>query len=384
MHILFIANCGSLYGANRSMQELAVALRKLGQEVFFFFPREIISRDRHLLRKNLNDNGFTYMFLDYVPSVHSVEEKGIEDRLLRDAINRKCLVRMKEYVEKWQIDVIHTNSLTHLIGATLSRQTRKPHIWHIREVLKEDYGLLYDSKLQYRHALWNAEKVICISNYVKKIHRNVLTQKNVVILKDGFDIKKYTLCKAYQKQRDVYNLMICGYIQEGKGQMDAVQAVDCLVHEYGLKSIYLRIVGGGSGAYCERIKKYIMTNQLQNYISVIPFQENLCELRRNTDIALMCSRNEALGRVTVESMLSENLVIGADAAGTKEIIKDGFNGYLYESGNVHALCEKIYDAIRHWDTQEKIIRNAKKCAMQNYDSDRYAEKILAIYRRVIS
>lgn len=364
------------------MLELAIGLQKLGQDIFFFFPREVISRERHLLKKSLDDNSFTHIFLDYVPSVHCVEEKGIEERLLRNTINLKCLSRMKKYVEKWRIDVIHTNSLTHLIGAALSRQMGKPHIWHIREALRGDYDLLYDNRLQYRYALHNAEQVICISDYVKKVHGNMLAQKNVLTLKDGFDVKRYILSQAYQKQRNVYNLMISGYIQEGKGQLDAVQAVDHLVRDYGLKNIYLRIVGDGAGEYFERIKRYIIENYLQDCISIVPFQEDLKELRRDTDIALMCSRNEALGRVTVESMLSENLVIGADAAGTKEIIRDGINGYLYEPGNIHDLCEKIYNVIQHWDMQERIIRNAKKYAVQNYDGDRYAEKILAIYRKV--
>lgn len=166
--------------------------------------------------------------------------------------------------------------------------------------------------------------------------------------------------------------------------MDAVKAIDCLVHEYGLKNIHLRIVGGGKGAYYEKIKKHIRENHLQNYIEILPFQEDLKELRKNTDIALMCSGNEALGRVTIESMLSENLVIGADAAGTKEIIRDGVTGYLYESGNSKSLGKKIYDITGNWDSQERIIRNAKKYAIQNYDMNRYAEKILSIYRSLVT
>ena len=65
---------------------------------------------------------------------------------------------------------------------------------------------------------------------------------------------------------------------------------------------------------------------------IVPFQSDLYELRKHADIALMCSRGEALGRVTVEAMLSENLVIGADSAGTKEIIQNKVTGYLYKTG----------------------------------------------------
>lgn len=382
MRILFIANCEGLYGANRSMVELAIELKKLGQEIFFFFPQGNISKERYLLRKYLNDNGFIYAFLDYMPSVHYGKWQRVNERIIHNIINRNCLFQMKEFVEKWQINIIHTNSLTHLIGASLSRKTLKPHVWHIREALKEDYNLYYDSKIQYRYALWNTKQVICISNYIKKLHKNILFGANVISIKDGFDIDKYILNKVYQRQKNIYNLIICGCIQEGKGQLDAVKAVNYLVHKYHFKNIHLRIVGNGTELYLKKIKEYIIENSLQNFVTIIPFQQDLRELRRISDIALMCSRNEALGRVTIESMLSENLVIGANSAGTKEIIKDGVNGYLYKSENAYALCEKIYNVISHWEMQEKIIKNAKKYAVHNYEVNRYAKKILAVYQKI--
>ena len=51
------------------------------------------------------------------------------------------------------------------------------------------------------------------------------------------------------------------------------------------------------------------------------------------DIALVASCSEAFGRVTVEAMLAGMLVIGADVAGTSELICDGVNGILYEDDN---------------------------------------------------
>ena len=117
---------------------------------------------------------------------------------------------------------------------------------------------------------------------------------------------------------------------------------------------------------------------------MIPFQLDLKELRKEADIALMCSKSEGFGRVTVESMLSENIVIGANCAGTAEIIKDGINGYLYESGNIYDLSEKIYYVIAHWNDQQKIIKNAKEYAKLNFNIESYAKKICEIYYKILS
>ena len=177
-------------------------------------------------------------------------------------------------------------------------------------------------------------------------------------------------------------MILCGSIQEAKGQLDAVKAVDYLVNTYHLNNIRLQIVGNGSGNYCQKIRNYMEVRNLNEYIDIVPFQSDLYELRKHADIALMCSRGEALGRVTVEAMLSENLVIGADSAGTKEIIQNKVTGYLYKTGDVKDLSKKIYEAVTHWERQERIIKNAVNYAKQEFDSEKYAYRMLEIYERI--
>jgi glycosyltransferase involved in cell wall biosynthesis len=50
------------------------------------------------------------------------------------------------------------------------------------------------------------------------------------------------------------------------------------------------------------------------------------------DVALMCSRSEAMGRVTAEAMSCYRPVIGYAAGGTPELIADGTTGRLYHGG----------------------------------------------------
>ena len=202
-------------------------------------------------------------------------------------------------------------------------------------------------------------------------------------MKNGFNVDKYILNGAYNRHPKEYHMLICGLIQEGKGQLEALEALNYLVNEYHVGNIRLKIVGDGPKDYYEKIENYILAHDLQAYVEILPFQEDLRKIRQDADIALMCSRGEALGRVTIESMLSENLVIGADSGGTKEIIQDGANGYLYKCGDAHDLCEKIYDAIIHWEEQEKIIVHAKEYARSNYDISLYAKQIVGIYRSVL-
>lgn len=383
LHILFIANCESLYGANRSMLDLAVELQKLGQDIFFFFSQQGAGKDRYKLKQELERYGFQYAFLRYSPSVHSGGENGVVNRMLRKEINKRCLLEMKYYVVNWEIDIIHTNSLTHTIGMLLGKQMKKPHVWHIRETLQTDYDLHYDNWLLYWYGLRKADRIICISDFIRNIHKKMLFGAKTITLYNGFNIENYLLDGAYKKYKNYYNLIICGVVRKEKGQFQAVKALKHLIYKYKVKNVRLQIVGDGSGGYYEQINSYIKEFKLNYYVDIIPFQDNLRQLRRNADIALVCSENEAFGRVTIESMLSENLVIGADSGGTAEIIEDGVVGYLYKEGNEEDLCEKIYNVITHWDKQEKIIQRAKEYAKINFGVVSYAKKVLSLYEGLV-
>ncbi len=382
LHILYIIHSITLYGASRSVIELASELEKQGQKIFFFLPCEGRTEERQALKRILKDAGISYGFLCYYPSIHTVGETGLYPRKFRMKENKKCLLRMEEYVRLWKIDIIHTNCFTHTIGAQLSQIVGKPHVWHIREALKNDFAMLYDSKRLYRAALRKTTRVICISEYIARTHRKMLSGSRVTVMYNGFDIHKYMIDNGFQRTPEIFTLLICGSIREEKGQFDAVRAVENLIHYYQVKNIRLKLVGDGTGEYVERIKNYIKSENMESFIEILPFQLELKSLRKEADIALMCSRNEAFGRVTIESMLSENVVIGTNFAGTAEIIEDGWNGYLYEVGNIPDLTRKIYHVITHWDEQEELVKRAKASAKAKYDVGRYAKKMLEIYEEV--
>lgn len=384
IHILFIMHSISLYGASRSAVDLASGLKKQGQMVYFFIPYEGRVEERHALKQLLNDAGIPYAFLRYYPNIHFIQEKGLSPRIFRMKENKKCLQKMEAYIKLWQIDIIHTNCFTHAVGAQLGYRVKKPHVWHIREALKKDYAMAYDSKLLYKYALMKTAQVICISEYVRKTHKKMLCGSHVEVLHNGFNINNYILNGVFQKEPEVFTLIICGSIREEKGQFDAVKAMNILIHNYQIKNIILKIIGGGSGEYIEQIKNYIKSKHLESCVEILPFQFDLKNIRKNADIALMCSQNEALGRVTIESMLSENIVIGTNSAGTAEIIENGVNGYLYEAGNIQELSKTIYDVITHWSEQEKMVKMAKEFAAEKYNIDRYTQKILHIYTNLIN
>ena len=169
---------------------------------------------------------------------------------------------------------------------------------------------------------------------------------------------------------------------ENKGARDAVQAVKIL-KDKKICSIELSIVGMTSTDYGRELKQYVRAYSLEQEVKFIPFVKDLSALRAKNDISLTCSRCEALGRVTIEAMLSGMCAVGADTGGTMELIGErGQYGYLYPCGHAEALAcvlEQIYQ------NRDEAYRKAvdAQCRMKCLiDPAIYGKKIWKIYQRI--
>lgn len=99
----------------------------------------------------------------------------------------------------------------------------------------------------------------------------------------------------------------------------------------GIKdSFVLTIVGSGSKDYKRILKSLVAKCDLDNktnFIDDIP-NKKVPELLRENDIFCMPSRSESFGVAALEAMACGLPVIASNVGGLKDIITDGFNGYL--------------------------------------------------------
>jgi CheY-like chemotaxis protein len=91
---------------------------------------------------------------------------------------------------------------------------------------------------------------------------------------------------------------------------------------------------------------------------------------------------EAFGRVTVEAMKLGRAVVGARSGGTPEIIRDGFNGFLYAPGNARDLADKIEQIARDPDGARRMGERARRFATDMFSLERYGGEFMDLLREV--
>jgi glycosyltransferase involved in cell wall biosynthesis/peptidoglycan/xylan/chitin deacetylase (PgdA/CDA1 family) len=67
------------------------------------------------------------------------------------------------------------------------------------------------------------------------------------------------------------------------------------------------------------------------------------------DIFVLTSRMESLPNVLLEAFSRSLPVVCTDVGGVKEVVRDGVNGWLCPSEDVHMLADKLHDLVEHPD-----------------------------------
>lgn len=370
--VLFISNDGTLCGAAASLIDLIKAL--LGcVEPYVVMP------EHGPLEKRLQELKTEYFVIPFTMGYGTANshDEDKEENNFRD--NYKAALYILSIVRDKKIQIVHSNTSVSNVGAFVSLLANIPHVWHVRELL-EHYGAEYwDIKL--KKALFScADKIIGISNCVKqKIYSKYNMQAEVIY--DGIDIDRYiTDAEASENIRAfgiTHQILMAGNICPDKGQESAVMAIGELVDE-GIRDIHLTLVGHESVSYLLSLKHYIKEHRLENYIKILPFQMDLRELRKKCGYSLTCSRLEALGRVTLESMLAGNIVIGANTGGTLEIIGAGQErGYLYEEGNYRDLAAALKRAFV--SDNEIMRRKAREFVCESFNLEHFSVQMYNTY-----
>ena len=316
--------------------------------------------------------------IDYVKIGTANDDKRICD-IRRSYETAQQLVLI---IKKENIQLIHINSSVSYFAAIAALIAGIPYIWHIRELMEEQFGCEFLNEKLKKYLYKGAGRIITVSDYVQERYCKKFNLETVRLY-NGLNIKKFKQ-KIGTKDQFEKTFIVAAMITPEKGQWNVIQASEMLVKR-GHMDIKVIIAGSGAAAYVWALKKYLKIKNLEKNIFILPFQDDLSALRSQASYAITSSQNEALGRVTIEAMLAGNVVIGASSGGTIEIIgEDEERGFLYKSGDSKSLADTMEQVISlRSETKKEIINRAQQYAENTFDSQKYCKELIKIYDEVI-
>lgn len=386
MKVLYITDRDDKFGAPKSMIEMILNLRKK----YNIEPIVITSVKNNINKictENKIENYVTYHQKHlYVETGNKLKDAiKLIPRYIRYKIgNFRAKIEIKKKINMQDIDIIHTNTSSLDIGAILAEKYHKKHIVHIREFGDKDFNMKSYRKNYISFFNKNTTCFFAISDAIKEgwIKKGIQKEK-IIRVYNGISIEDIEI-KKYEKQNNdtKLKLIISGSICEGKGQKEIVQALAKIPKDI-LENVHLDIIGEGIPEYKKEIETLIKENNLEKYINLLPYKNDLRKCLKDYDIGIVCSRAEGFGRITVEYMATQLVVIASDTGANPEIIDDGINGFLYHYHDIEDLANKIVYIYEHKEMREQIGIKGREKVLENFISDINAKNVYQNYKKII-
>lgn len=343
--ILVASHSGEIGGAELAMLDMLDYLTKqLPLKLHFVLPWDKGGLDARLKRR-----GWEYSVVPY--SVWSMTQplKHKEDIYRENQKNIDAVRKIIRVIDKVKPNIVLSNSVVCPWAAIASAQRPVRHIWYVHEY--GDLGLNLEFELGREKSLsdvgWFSDLVIANSLTIKEHLSKYIENRKVHTAYIPYDFEKIKnltsqkRTKVFGKTNDL-KLILLGRVVATKGQLDAVNAVGELKKQGVNVKLCLLGTMKHDPYYVKMIKNSIKKYGIKDRVILVDHADNPFPYIQEADVGLTSSHHEAFGRTTFEYMMLGKAVIGTtDTGATKELVREGINGFGYHFEDSKTLAKHI-------------------------------------------
>ena len=190
------------------------------------------------------------------------------------------------------------------------------------------------------------------------------------------DEEKHELRKSLGIKDDDFVMIYPAELNENKNQIMLINAMKQLVKKYD--NIHLLLPGKDSlNGYYQNITK---EEGLENNIHFLGFRNDIPRLLKISNLSVASSQREGLPVNLLEAMYVGLPMVATNCRGQRDLVKDGYNGYIVEINDVNAMVNAIEKIYTNTDLRKELVENSK-IDIQNYLLDKIMIRMSEIYNK---
>lgn len=353
-----------LGGMENRVKDLSEYLSQKGHKVIVFTSKV---NGKNYLPKS---NNLSIEYLNNINIAHTPISFSLVKKLFK--LDKNCIFHIHA------VDAFYPP-----IAYLISRIRKIPYILHIRGNIQPSgkFGFLLPlyKKLFLNKILNKANKVIALNKDYKKLFCTLynLPPKNVSVIPNAtsFRPNKYW---SKKKSKEI-NLLFVGRFSIDKNIPLIIESLDFL-HKKN-KNIKLYLVGEGEDK--EDLKKMVNEKGLKESVIFLGRLEGEDLYRRysKSDIVILPSKVECFSSVLLEAMTMAKPIIASNVEGTRNIIKNNYNGILIKP-TPEKIAEAVEKLIKNPRLRERLVKNGLK-EIKRYSWDKVVKQTEEVYREVL-
>lgn len=211
--------------------------------------------------------------------------------------------------------------------------------------------------------IWKeASFVVSNSEGLRELALKTNSNQKIGVIFNGVNINEFRPgernCTA-----DRFKIICVSRITPRKGIGYLIDAMAMLVKKYFF--VELEIVGDGDQR--KELGEKVIGMGIEKNVKFLGLMKHdaVAEYYSNADAFVLPSLNEGMSNTMLEALAAGLPIVATNTGGTKELVKNGENGFIAETKNAKDLAEKI----------GKIIKDREMCQRMGRESRRRAEQM---------
>ncbi len=295
--------------------------------------------------------------------------------------NPLSFLKIKSLIEKEKVDILNTHSSKDSWIATIAAKIayNKPKIIRTRH-LSTPISKSYASKIIYDLI---PDAVITTGEIIKErmVKINKFDPTKIISIPTGVDLNKFRVNEInHSRKNDCFLVGTIGILRSWKGHEYLLRAVPLVIEK--IKDIHFYIVG--DGPQFKNLKKLITQLEIERYVSMTGYREDIPEIISSLDVLVHPSiANEGVPQSILQALAMKIPVIACDTGSIREIIKNNQTGILIEPKNPYAIYKAILKILTDRELKLQIIENAIKLVREKYSFEGMLCKIERLYKTLM-
>lgn len=272
-----------------------------------------------------------------------------------------------QWVKEYEYILINTFQMMRSVCVISSI---KPVIWWLHES-SEKYSDIYNTtmSINYRYSLddYPNIKVCPVSLHAAEVFNDHFPEIKTNLL----PIAVEDLC-CESKRNNKLVIAVIGAIIPLKNQMLAVNTVKKMEN-----IVNLELIGETSKSfsdYADNIRDSISASENINMIGGLTPKE-MQKHYKAVNIVLCTSLEECLPTTIIEGMMNKKICITSDTTGIADYMTDGVDGFIFKSGDIEDLKNKLEFVVNNWDKLDNVREAARKTYEKNFTLEKFGERI---------
>jgi len=371
--VLFLNHTGRIAGAERSLLETLRVIDRTWFRPIVACPGDgpLLSRVKALGVETRN-----------VPMLRFRRTFSPLELSLYGASLAAVVARLAALCAREEIRLIHSNSTTaHIYGSLAAAICRIACIRHARDLV--DLGAL-DRTLSLV-----TDRTLAISEAVRQsVLKRSCRRAEVSVIHNGIDAAAFAesategrVRKELQIAADVPVAVMAAQMVPWKGHRDFIMAVARVPRLVGL------IAGSdlfGDHSYLRpSLESVCRALKISDRVKFLGQRDDVQDVLADADVVVIPSHAEPFGRVALEAMVLARPVVGTNAGGLPEVVRDGETGILVPPRSPGRLAAAIAKLLEDKSLAERMGRAGRKRVMEMFDIKDKVRELELLYTELI-